>query len=241
MSILQDLPFSLCEAGPEQVDGIGNYCLQVLAPTPSKRPMSTLYFLDSHGQIPSEIRDPDYEPITQSQIDWFTDISQTQRGAREKEYGSSGGHLSLVFLHIPFPEFGDPNLHISNGHRREPTEGPSLNTHFYDALVKEGVSAVGCGHDHVNDFCALLPSQKQTDGGGIEAGPYLCYAGCCGFGGYCSYGKDRFYRRMRIWELDTASESLKTWKRVEYAQERVDELWLVRNSVVGHPPEQSST
>lgn len=241
MSILQDLPFSLCEAGPEQVDGIGNYCLQVLAPTPSKRPMSTLYFLDSHGQIPSENRDPDYEPSTQSQIDWFTDMSQAHREAREKEDGSSGGHLSLVFLHIPFPEFGDPNLHISNGHRREPTEGPSLNTHFYDALAREGVSAVGCGHDHVNDFCALLPSQRQGDRDGLEAGPYLCYAGCCGFGGYCSYGRDRFYRRMRVWELDTASEGLKTWKRVEYAQDRVDELWLLRNGVVGHPYEQSST
>lgn len=65
-------------------------------------------------------------------------------------------HLSLVFLHIPLPEFGDRHLIIRNGHRREPIEGPTFNSYFYDALVAEGVSALGCGHNHVNDFCALL-------------------------------------------------------------------------------------
>ncbi|KAF7533859.1 hypothetical protein G7054_g6744 [Neopestalotiopsis clavispora] len=242
MTILQDLPLSLCEAGPDHVDGIGNFCLHILAPAPSRRPLSTLYLLDSHGQIPSKIRNPDYDPIAQSQIDWFTDISQAERKAREEHYGNSDFYLSLVFLHIPFPEFGDGDLLISNGRRREPTEGPSVNTHFYDALVREGVSAVGCGHDHVNDFCALLPHQRQKRGDAkLEAGPYLCYGGCCGFGGYCSYGRDRFHRRTRIWELDPASESLKTWKRVEYAKERVDELWLVQNGAVALPPNQSST
>jgi hypothetical protein len=50
MSILKNLPFSLCEAGPEQVDGVGNFCVQILAPSPSNRPTMTLYFLDSHGE-----------------------------------------------------------------------------------------------------------------------------------------------------------------------------------------------
>ncbi|KAI9657226.1 MAG: purple acid phosphatase [Alyxoria varia] len=35
MSILQNLPFSFCESGPEQVDGIGNFYLRILAPAPS--------------------------------------------------------------------------------------------------------------------------------------------------------------------------------------------------------------
>ena len=164
MSILQNLPFSLCESGPEQVDGIGNFYLQVLAPAPSQLPLSTLYFLDSHGQIPSKIHNPDYDPIKQSQIDWFTNTSQAQRSAREKDDNDNRFHLSLAFLHIPLPEFGDRHLSIRNGHRREPTEGPSFNSHFYDALVKGGISALGCRHDHVNDFCALLPQQTQQDG-----------------------------------------------------------------------------
>jgi hypothetical protein len=240
MSILQNLPFSLCESGPEHVDGVGNFYLQVLAPAPSQLPLSTLYFLDSHGQIPSKIHNPDYDPIKQSQIDWFTDTSQAQRSAREKD--DNDNHLSIAFLHIPLPEFGDPDLSIRSGHRREPSESPSFNSHFYDALVKGGMLALGCGHDHVNDFCALLPEQRQQDGNEApQPRLWLCYGGGSGFGGYCSYGGMRFHRRSRVWELDTSTGSLKTWKRVEYAMDRVDELVLVESGAVVDPLEKMKT
>jgi hypothetical protein len=236
MSILQNLPFSLCEAGPEHVDGIGNFYLQILAPAPSQRPLSTLYFLDSHGQTPSGIQNPDYEPIKQSQIDWFVNTSQAQRSARQKDNTDNRFHLSLLFLHIPLPEFRDPRLQIRNGHRREPTECPSYNSHFYKALVEGGVSALGCGHDHVNDFCALLPRQTQQDGNNTpQSGPWLCYGGGSGFGGYCSYGGRRYHRRMRVWQLNTNTESLETWQRIEYG-DRVNELLLVKGGAVNDGP-----
>ncbi|KAI1370103.1 Metallo-dependent phosphatase-like protein [Hypoxylon crocopeplum] len=238
MSILQNLPYSLCESGPEHVDGIGNFYLQVLAPAPSQLPLSTLYFLDSHGQIPSDARNPDYEPIKQSQIDWFTNTFNAQRSAHRMDDDGNRFHLSLAFLHIPLPEFGDHRLNIYNGHRREPSESPSFNSNFYDALAKGGVSALGCGHDHVNDFCALLPQQTQHCGDeSPQPGPWLCYGGASGFGGYCSYGEMRFHRRTRVWELDTSTGSLKTWKQVEYAMDRVDELILVESGAVVDPME----
>ncbi|WQF76998.1 Putative calcineurin-like phosphoesterase domain, ApaH type, metallo-dependent phosphatase [Colletotrichum destructivum] len=234
MSILQDLPFSLCEPGPEHVDGIGNFYLQVLAPAPSQLPLSTLYFLDSHGRIPSEIQNPDYDPIKQSQIDWFTDTSRAQRLAREKDDSeSSCFHLSLAFQHIPLPEFRDPYLSIRNGQQGEPPETPSLNSHFYAALVEGGVSALGCGHDHVNNFCALLPQQTPQKGGKpTQSGPWLCYGGGSGFGGYCSYGGKRYHRGARVWELVPRDGSLKTWRRVEHVMVRVDELVLVKGGAV---------
>lgn len=234
MSILQKLPFSFCESGPEQVDGIGNFYLQVLAPAPSQLPLSTLYFLDSHGEIESKIRYPDYDPIKQSQIDWFTNTSQAQRRAREKADYNNRFHPTLVFQHIPLPEFRNPHLVIRNGHRGEPSESPSCNSHFYDALVQEGVSAFACGHDHVNDFCALLPQQTQQNSETTRThSPWLCYGGCSGFGGYCSYNRKGFHRGMRVWELATSGGSLTTWKRVEYATGRVDELVLVENGAAG--------
>lgn len=236
MSLLQDLPFSLCQSGSEQVDGLGNYYLQVFALEPSELPLSTLYFLDSHGQIPSKVQNPDYDSIKQSQIDWFTCTSQALRKAREN-HNYSYRHLSLAFMHIPLPEYADSDLIIRGGRRREPTEGPSFNSHFYDALVKEGIAAVGCGHDHVNDFCGLRPQQRhknsQHDGNETpQLGPWLCYGGGSGFGGYCSYDEKRFHRRTRIWEFDTKTGSIKTWKRVEYASERIDELVLVESGAV---------
>lgn len=234
MTILQNLPLSLCDPGPEEVDGIGNIYLKVLAPAPSQRLLSTLYFLDSHGQIPSMSRNPDYDPITQSQIDWFTNTSQALRRAHDNRF-----YLSLAFQHIPLPEFGDHELCIRSGHRGEPTEGPSFNSHFYDALVKEGISALFCGHDHVNNFCGLLPKKMQQDGKKVAEGrPWLCYIGGSGFRGYCSFDKKRFHRRARVLELDTSSGSLKTWMRVEYARDRVDELVLVESGVVVDSPEK---
>lgn len=235
MSILQSLPLSHCEPGPEQVDGIGNFCLPVLAPAPSQLPLSTLYFLDSHGLRPGKASEYDY--IKQSQIDWFTEASQMQRGIQEKRKSSSSHfYLSLAFLHIPLPEFGDRNIKIYKGHRREPTEGPSFNSHFYAALAKAGISALGCGHDHVNDFCALLPEAVQQSGGLFhQHGLWLCYGGGSGFRGYCSYGKKRFHRRTRVWELGTLDGSLRTWTRIEYSEERINELVLVKNGAVAVP------
>jgi hypothetical protein len=239
MSILQELPFSLSEPGPDHIEGVGNFHLQILAADPSTLPVSTLYFLDSHGQRPSEVQNPDYDHITQGQIAWFMEIADTQRRAREKR-NDDRPDLSLVFFHIPLPEFGEDHLNMYNGHRGEPTEAPSFNSHFYDALVEEGVSAIGCGHDHVNDFCALLPRQIPTGNNEIQhLGPWLCYGGCSGFGGYCSYDNKRFHRRVRVWELGPNDGSLKTWKRVEYVQNRVDELLLVEKGKVVDPGKNS--
>ncbi|PVH81964.1 Metallo-dependent phosphatase [Cadophora sp. DSE1049] len=236
MAILEDLPFSLCQSGPEKVDGVGNYYLQILAPAPSQTRLSTLYLLDSHGQIPSKIHNPDYDPIKQSQIDWFTSTSRSLK----KEHDNDSNHLSLAFLHIPIPEYGDRNLITRGGKRREPTEGPSFNSHFYDTLIQEGISALACGHDHVNDFCALLPrKQKDSSPDAPELGPWLCYGGGSGFGGYCSYGRKRFHRRTRVWEIDTSAGDLKTWKRLEYYEKKVDELVLVEGGKVVCPPAEA--
>lgn len=240
MSILRDLPFSLCETGPEQIDGIGNYYHEVFSHSSSELPLATLFFFDSHGQIQSRVKDPDYDWIKQSQIEWFTYSSRMLRRARERDGNYNYPHLSLAFLHIPVPEYGDSDLIIEGGHRGEPSEGPSFNSHFYDALVREGVVAVGCGHDHANDFCGLLPQHKneklrQHGGDTPPLGPWLCYGGGSGFGGYGSYDGKRYYRRTRVWELDLKDGGIKTWKRVEYAQERVDELALVDWGVVIAP------
>lgn len=198
----------------------------------------TLYFLDSHGEKPSWIRKPNYDHIQQSQIDWFVNTSQAIRSEREKHDKKDCFHGSLVFQHIPLPEFKDRRLIIHSGHRREPTEGPSVNSHLYDALVEQNVMVLACGHDHVNDFCALLPQKSRPGGSETHHGPWLCYGSVSGFGGYCSYGRERYYRKMRVFELDMTNESIKTWMRDEYRTHRIDELLLVQGgTVVGLPGE----
>ncbi|KAF2115517.1 Metallo-dependent phosphatase-like protein [Lophiotrema nucula] len=234
MALYQELPFSLCEPGPKDVYGVGNYYLQIYSNTMSDIPSSTLYLLDSHGQINADTQDPDYEAIQQSQIDWFVNTSQTLRQDRESTGSKKARHISLVYFHIPFPEFADDSkLTRIGGKRREPTEGPTINTHFYDALVQEGVAAVGAGHDHVNDFCAQIKDAEHS--------PWLCYNGGTGFGGYCSYDENRYYRRTRVWELNTSSGTLSTWKRLEYQEQRVDQQELVGDGKIVTPRGRSSS
>jgi hypothetical protein len=283
MSLLATLPFNLAVPGPPGVAGIGNYHLSIYPHTSSPIPdtaFATLFFLDSHSGIPSNTSNPDYAPINQSQIEWFRNVSQhLDQGSSPSTIDDSstndGGnndsshpstHTKLVFQHIPLSEFSHPSLEIHGGERHEPTEGPSMNTHFYDALVEEGVVAMGVGHDHVNDFCGILPpssaslelqsrvGQEQVQVGGEygDAGragqaalqdrsggrknitpPWLCHAGAAGFGGYGSYDGVRYYRRMRMWEMDAGTGSVRTWKRVEYQEDRVDEMVLAEGGENG--------
>ncbi|KAI0426057.1 Metallo-dependent phosphatase-like protein [Xylaria sp. FL1042] len=230
MALLRSLPFSFCrDDGPHDVEGVGNYHLQIFSHT-SKTPLIT------------EVKDPDYEPISKSQIEWLKNTSQELGEEHRSNLGGNDSlsHISLAFMHIPFPEYADDSLNIIGGQRREPTEGPSFNSHLYDALVEEGVVAVGCGHDHVNDFCGLLPKRKNEESRqerdkSSQLGPWLCYGGGSGFGGYCSYGENRYHRRMRVWEFDTNTGSIVTWKRVGYASERSDHLVLVKSGDVVAP------
>ncbi|KAI0451994.1 Metallo-dependent phosphatase-like protein [Xylaria acuta] len=240
MSLLESLPYSLCQSGPEKVDDEGNYYLQVFGEAPSELPLSTLFFLDSHGQLYRGLPFLGYDWIKQSQISWFIDTSRKLRKQRENDENYNSSHLSLTFQHIPVPEYGDKELIIRGGHRGEPTEGPKYNSGFYNALVKEGILAMGCGHDHVNDFCALKPHESQIGSQqdstqSFQLGPWLCYGGGSGFGGYGIYGEKRYHRRARVWELDTTIGGITTWKRVEYAGERVDELLLVDAGAVVAP------
>ncbi|KAH4202905.1 hypothetical protein HBI95_159550 [Parastagonospora nodorum] len=229
MAIIETLPYSLSEAGPEQVDGVGNFYLQVLSFDPSERPVLTLFFLDSHSGIGESSSKPDYKPIQPSQIVWYEKTSEALRHERVKDAKDDNFHLSFVVQHIPIPEFADKNLVIRSGHRREPTECPSRDFSFYDALVRQNASAIICGHDHVNNFCAQLQQWPQQDGTKIPSHLWLVHGGGSGFGGYCSYGQTRYYRQMRVFELNMRNKDLRTWMREEYKSHRVDELVLVQN------------
>jgi hypothetical protein len=77
MRLMQGLPYSLVQAGPEDVYGVGNYVLKVWSADASKTHLLTLYFLDSGSYAAGFLdwfgflRPVEYDYIHQSQIDWF--------------------------------------------------------------------------------------------------------------------------------------------------------------------------
>lgn len=203
MAVMSNLPYSLSQPGPLDVDGVGNYYVEVLAKGSSHSAL-TLYLLDTHAHHPDQKHHPGYNFVQPSQIRWFKDTSQSLREAH-KEYTHI--HMNLAFIHIPLPEYRKKTNEFV-GSWAEPVTGPTHNSHFRDALVQENVLAVSCGHDHVNDYCMLEKNQNKSPA------LWMCYAGGSGFGGYAGY--NNFIRRVRFFDIDMNSAQIITYTRPEY-------------------------
>ncbi|KAK8160849.1 Metallo-dependent phosphatase-like protein [Phyllosticta citrichinensis] len=221
MSLLTTLPYSLSEPGPNTIDGVGNYFVEILAPGTSTHSALTLYFLDSHSYSPDEHKFRGYDWIKPNQISWFKD---TAKSLKEQHKHYTHIHLDMAFIHIPVPEYSlRENQYV--GAWKEGVTSPGFNSHFHDALIEAQVPVVSCGHDHVNDYCALSRL-------GSDPRLWMCYAGGSGFGGYGGY--NGYHRRIRVWDVDANEARISTWKRVEWGntEERVDEQIVVEGGKV---------
>lgn len=226
MGLIQQLPYSLSEAGPKDLPGVGNYFVEVLAPETTHSAI-TIYLLDSHSYSPDEKKYPGYDWVKSSQIEWF---KETSKSLHEKHAKYTHVHINAAFVHIPLPEYrNEKNFRI--GQWKEGVTAPTFNSGFRDALIERNVVMVSCGHDHANDYCSL-----EADENG-NAQLWMCYAGGSGFGGYGGYGG--YIRRVRVFDFDMNVPTVKTWKRVEYGEEtelRVDEQTILESgALVGAP------
>lgn len=207
MEIIEALPYSLSEAGPEDIDGIGNYYVEVLARGKSHHSALTIYLLDTHAYSPDEHNYHGYDWLKPSQIKWF---KTTSDGLKEEHAQYTHTHMDLAFIHIPLPEYRlEDQAQAHSGNWLEGVTAPTFNSGFRDALVHQGVLMVSCGHDHANDYCAL---SKE----GEEAKLWMCYAGGSGFGGYGGYGG--IQRKVRVFEMDMNEAMIRTYTRAEYGE-----------------------
>jgi len=141
MALIETLPYSLSEAGLEDIDGVGNYIVEVLGRGGSKNSALTLYLLDTHAYSPNEHSFMGYDWLKKSQIDWFKTTADNLKKAHD-EYAYH--HMDLAFIHIPLPEYRDKD-DDSVGLRNETVTAPGFNSGFRDALVEKGVVLVSCG------------------------------------------------------------------------------------------------
>ncbi|KAL6920676.1 hypothetical protein ACHAPO_004641 [Fusarium lateritium] len=207
MAIMESLPFSLSTAGPADIDGVGNYYVEVLARGKTDHSALTIYLLDTHAYTPDERNFPGYDWVKPNQIEWF---KKTAAGLKKNHNEYTGRHMDIAFIHIPLTEYASPEL-PRVGDWKEGVTAPVYNSGFRDALVEQGVVMVSAGHDHCNDYCSLsLTGEGETK---IPA-LWMCYAGGSGFGGYAGYGG--YHRRVRLFEVDTNEARIKTWKRLEF-------------------------
>ena len=226
MQLTHSLPYSLSEFGPTTVDGVGNYYIEVLARGGSSHSALTLYLLDTHSYSPDERQYRGYDWLKKNQIDWFkTTSSELKRSPSHTAY--THHHMDMAFIHIPLPEYRFvDDIVATTGSRPENPTAPGFNSGFRDALVEEGVLAVSCGHDHVNDYCSL---SKSADG---KPELWMCYAGGSGFGGYGGYGG--YHRRVRVFDFDMNEARVVTWKRLEYGdtEKQLDRTIIIESGRV---------
>ena len=133
---------SCCLMSKGEVKGVGNYVLEI-EKRDSREVAAALYFMDSHSN--SELKGvKGYQWVDFSQIDWF----RKQSGRRVCP--------SLLFLHIPLPEYKDAWNGKTFGVRLEDICCPRLNSGLFTALRESGqVMGVFAGHDHENDFIGI--------------------------------------------------------------------------------------
>ncbi|KAH8908886.1 phosphatase DCR2 [Coniochaeta sp. PMI_546] len=217
MHLVEGLPYSLSKAGPDEIDGVGNYYIEILARGSSSHSAITVYLLDTHAYSPNERKYKGYDWIKPNQIKWFKDTSQ---GLKKKHKEYTHHHMDVAFIHIPLPEYRNPENYFK-GEWKEPPTAPVFNSGFKDALVEQGVVMVSCGHDHVNEYCMLETNEKE------KPALWMCYGGGTGFGGYAGYGG--FHRKIRIFDFDMNEARITTWKRAEYGEteKRLDEQVIV--------------
>ncbi len=192
LEVQQSCSMCLTQRGPEDISGVGNYWLPI-RPAVGSEIITALFFLDS-GSYTTLKR---YDYIKPDQIRWFVQTS------RQASHQNGGRPIpSLVFFHIPLPEYDDVwDQGLARGTKLEKVCRPAHNSGFLDAMAAAGgVMGVFVGHDHINDYEGTLRDIR------------LCY----GRGtGYATYGREGFRRGARVIRLRENTGGLETWCRLD--------------------------
>lgn len=162
-----------------QDDNVFGNCNFAINLMDGKEIAAELIIMDSNRYSFSDYWGYDY--IKPDQIDWYEGIV---KAASEK----NGGRVnSLLFFHIPFPEFqdawdsaenGDPDAILEYGGMGEDVSCPEYNSGLFDRILQLGsTKAVFVGHDHLNDSRI------------IYKGVTLCYGINSTDRIYCDYDK----------------------------------------------------
>lgn len=170
-----DYKHCLCKFGPEELFGYGNFTVNILGE--GGKLLKTLFHFDSGRDVldrdkekyglPADFKGYDF--LKKEQIDFY----KNETAKLKKEYGSAD---SFMYMHIPLPEYAhafkeDENgkfvpsgeCEILYGEQYEGVGSSHYNSGMFDAILETGsTQAVFCGHDHINDWCAIYKGVYLT-------------------------------------------------------------------------------
>lgn len=192
-------PLFVGERGPQDLPGVGNYVVPVLASDGSDKVKALLYCIDSGDYSPDQKTYGYYGWIEPSQIAWYRQQSQA--------YAQKNGGKplpALAFFHIPLPEYHPIRANVDTyGSQDEVTCSPEVNTGMFFAMTEmKDVMGVFVGHDHDNDYI------------GQHYGIALAYGRCSGIDAGCD-----LERGSRIIELHEDQFAFDSWITTPEGQE----------------------
>lgn len=187
----EQYPHCLFSKGPENVDGCGNYLINVK--NSAGKITQTLFMLDSHSYTDNDYFGImwKYDCVHKNQIDWY-------KAQLEQLKAENGGKMpkSLMFMHIPVLEMRNAyDEYKSNGFKdTENTKyidgkagekdlvvySSSHNNGLFDACLNSGsTQGMFFGHDHLNNIAFNYKGMYMTYAYSVD---YLAYIGINKYG-----------------------------------------------------------
>lgn len=154
VNIFSSYEYCLMRNGKEDVDGNGNYTINILASDDTLK--EVFFFMDSGSYMTDESKaeygvtkeGEVYDGVKTSQVRWYKD----KHDALQKEYGK---FRSVTVVHIP-PYQAEREYSESDflyGEKREGVCESGFDSGLVGAMIEKGsAQAVYFGHDHVNNF-----------------------------------------------------------------------------------------
>lgn len=197
-----DYPHCLLQAGPEDVDGVGNQVFNVV--NSDNIITRSFILMDSHSYIGYDVFGIfwHYDNIHDNQIEWYKntvaelskkneDTVSNMSAQKAAEYSGLSTVKTSVFMHIPLTEYRDAwNEYVNNGYND--TENVKYNygtagesgkvvycgmndDNLFEAMRELGsTDSVFCGHDHLNNFSVNYNGIDLNYGMSVD---YLAYSG----------------------------------------------------------------
>lgn len=182
----------LFQAGPEDVDGQGNYVINVKN---TKGEITQSFFmLDTNDYVGNPVLSAltyEYDTIHENQVKWY---EETLKGFKAENNGVMP--KSIAFFHIPLPEFKSAwDEFVANdykdtenvkyvdgypGERKDIIFPGIVNYGFFDKALELGsTKGMFFGHDHLNSFSLDYKGIQMGYGYSVD---YLAYPGIKNYG-----------------------------------------------------------
>lgn len=184
-------PHCLFTEGPENIDGCGNYVINIKN-TQGKITQS-LFMFDSHSYTDNDAFGImwKYDCVHENQVQWYRDeiADLTIQNGGEVPKSMAFMHIPVVEMREAYYEYRDNGfqdtenvkyLYGTAGEKNDVVYSSDKNYGLFDAFLEEGSTQnVFFGHDHLNNFSLIYKGIRFTYGYSID---YLAYNGISKFG-----------------------------------------------------------